>query len=280
MQDHFETVITAQDGSVKDNISLLWQYRDLMGLLVRRDFVLTYKQTILGPLWLILKPLLTSVVCSFIFGNLAGISTDGTPQLLFYMAGNALWGCFSSILNSTSITFVTNAGIFAKVFFPRLVMPISQSIISITNFFLQFAMYMILYLYFLLNGAQIHFSWYALLIPIALLQTTLLATGIGIIVSSFTTKYRDLSIAVSFGVQLWMYLSPVVYPLSIASGYYRIMLLINPLTMPLEIIRYGTLGIGTFNIYSFIGSILFAVVCMLYGMKRFSKIEKNFIDTI
>jgi len=280
MENQFETVLTANPNTFRETCRQVKAYRDLILLFVRRDFVLTYKQTVLGPIWLLIKPFMTSVVFAFIFGGIAGISTDGTPQLLFYMAGNMLWACFSTTLTGASNTFITNSAIFSKVYFPRLTMPVAQMLISIINFFIQCAMYLIMIVYYKLTGADIMFTKYAFLIPVVLVQVSVLGLSIGIMVSSLTTKYRDLSIVVTFALQLWMYLTPIVYPLSMTSGVMRACLLVNPMTMPVEIMRLGTLGQGTFNLPSFLGAIAFSVLFFAAGIRMFTKVERNFVDTI
>ena len=203
-------VVRPRTGWFDIDLAELWRYRDLIGMFVKRNFTVLYKQTILGPAWIILNPLLTTVIFNVVFGGLAGLSTDGTPAFLFYMAGNTVWTFFANCVNNTANTFVANSSVFGKVYFPRLTTPISQVLTALINFLVQCAMFACFWVYFALTGAQVHLSLWVLALPVVMLQVMLLGLGVGIIVSSLTTKYRDLAIAVGFGVQLWMYASPVV----------------------------------------------------------------------
>lgn len=206
------TIIRPRTGWFDVNLEELWRYRDLIVMFVKRNFTVMYKQTILGPLWIILNPLITTVLFNVVFGGIAGLSTDGTPSFLFYMAGNTVWTFFASCINGTANTFVANSQVFGKVYFPRLTTPISQVLTSLINFFIQFVMYILFWVYFAVTGSGVHLTAWAFAVPLVVLEVMLLGLGVGIIVSALTTKYRDLAIAVSFGVQLWMYISPVVYP--------------------------------------------------------------------
>lgn len=208
------TIIRPRTGWFDVDLEELWRYRDLIVMFVKRNFTVMYKQTILGPLWIILNPLITTVLFNVVFGGIAGLSTDGTPSFLFYMAGNTVWTFFASCINGTANTFVANSQVFGKVYFPRLTTPISQVLTSLINFFIQFVMYILFWVYFAVTGSGVHLTAWAFAVPLVVLEVMLLGLGVGIIVSALTTKYRDLAIAVSFGVQLWMYISPVVYPLS------------------------------------------------------------------
>ena len=208
--DGWTTVIRPKTGWFDIDLHELWQYRDLIVMFVKRNFTVLYKQTILGPAWIILNPLITTIIFNVVFGGMANMPTDGVPGFLFYMAGNTLWTFFANCVNNTANTFVTNSQIFGKVYFPRLTMPVSQVLTSLINFFIQAAMYLIFWIYFFATGSGIHFTLWLLAIPFVILEVMLLGLGVGIIVSSLTTKYRDLAIAVGFGVQLWMYASPVV----------------------------------------------------------------------
>jgi len=215
----------------------LWRYRDLVGLLVWRDFVAQYKQTVLGPLWYVINPIISSVVFTIIFGNIANLSTDGLPPFLFYMAGNTIWGYFSNCLIGTSNTFVANAGIFGKVYFPRLIIPISVLISNLISFGIRFGMFILFVLYFMFSGSDVQPSWYILLMPVLLILMAGIGLGLGIIISSLTTKYRDLQQMLVFGIQLIMYASPVIYPLSTVPVQWRWLLLVNPLTPIIEVFR-------------------------------------------
>lgn len=257
----------------------IWRYRDLVALFVRRNFVLTFKQTILGPAWLFINPLLSSVVYTVIFGRLAGLSSDGVPQYLFYLAGTSLWGLFSSTLTGNSNTFLSNSAVFGKVYFPRLVAPVSLSITYILRFLIQFGMLLLFYVYFLYKGEVTLTPW-VLLLPVLILQCALLGMGAGLIVSALTTRYRDLSIAVGFGIQLWMYASPVVYPLSSTAARIKWVLLFNPMTAILENFRFALFGSGALLRGDWILSWCMTLGILLVGVLLFNRMEKTFADTI
>ena len=231
---------------------------------------------------MLLNPLLTSVLFNVVFGGIAGLSTDGTPSFLFYMAGNTVWTFFASCINNTANTFVANSQVFGKVYFPRLTMPISQALTSLINFLIQAAMFVLFWIYFWATGSDIHLTAWMWAVPLVLIQTMLLGLGVGIIVSSLTTKYRDLAIAVSFGVQLWMYVSPVVYPLSTLGESPRLAFLmrLNPMTAPIEIFRTATLGTGSADMGMFVYSLVFTAAALVLGVVLFSRIEKTFMDTV
>lgn len=276
------TVIRPRSGWFDIDLQELWRYRDLVTMFVKRNFTVMYKQTILGPAWIILNPLITTIIFNVVFGSLAGLSTDGTPAFLFYMAGNTMWTFFASCVNNTANTFVANSQVFGKVYFPRLTMPISQVLSALINFGIQAAMYLLFWLYFYCTGANVRLTPWLLALPLAVLQAMLLGLGVGIIVSALTTKYRDLAIAVSFGVQLWMYASPVVYPLSMLDGSPRLKLLmqLNPMTAPIEVFRMATLGTGTVSIGSLVYSLAVTAAALVAGVILFSRIEKTFMDTV
>ena len=273
---HFDT------GWFDVDLEELWRYRDLIVMFVKRNFTVMYKQTILGPLWIILNPLITTVLFNVVFGGIAGLSTDGTPSFLFYMAGNTVWTFFASCINGTANTFVANSQVFGKVYFPRLTTPISQVLTSLINFFIQFVMYILFWVYFAVTGSGVHLTAWAFAVPLVVLEVMLLGLGVGIIVSALTTKYRDLAIAVSFGVQLWMYISPVVYPLSSLEESPRLQMLmrLNPMTAPIEVFRMGTLGTGTVEVGSLIYSLIVTAAALVLGVVLFSRIEKTFMDTV
>lgn len=276
------TVIRPRTGWFDIDLRELWRYRDLIVMFVKRNFTVMYKQTILGPLWILLNPLITTVLFNVVFGGIAGLSTDGTPSFLFYMAGNTVWTFFASCINNTANTFVANSQVFGKVYFPRLTTPISQVLTSLINFFIQFAMYAIFWAYFALTGSEIRLTAWAWALPLVIVEVMLLGLGVGIIVSALTTKYRDLAIAVSFGVQLWMYISPVVYPLSSLDNSPRLQMLmrLNPMTAPIEVFRMATLGTGTVEVGNLIYSLIFTAAALALGVILFSRIEKTFMDTV
>ena len=273
--------ISANQPPWKFNLGEVWNYRDLIELYTRRSFTLIYKQTILGPAWIIINPLVTSVVYTFVFGNLAGLSTEGTPQILFYLCSNAFWGFFASSLMSASSTFNANAHIFKKAYFPRLTIPISNMISAGVNLLIHLAMASVFIVYYLLRG-ELHPNW--LLTPI--LVPTVLVTGImglsvGILISSVTTKYRDLQFLVGFGMQLLMFASPVVYPLSqLANKPWRLLIELNPTTAPIEIYRLAILGTGTFSWLSLLSTILFVAVVAPLSLLVFNIVERTFIDSV
>lgn len=280
MQNEKITYVTAKRGLFSINFSELWSYRDLAWLFVKRDLVNSYKQTVLGPIWIIINPLLSTTVFTVIFGVIAGIPTDGTPQFLFYMSGNILWSFFSSCFNRASSTFLGNARIFGKVYFPRLIMPISGIMYNLVNFFLQTAVFVALIIAYAILGANVHPNALAALTPLLVIQTALLGTGMGLIVSSITTKYRDLTILVSFGVSLLMYITPVVYPVSKVPESYRWLMLLNPVAPIVETYRYAFLGSGSLE-WLYLGiSLLVTALILFLGIIVFNQVEKNFIDTV
>jgi len=258
----------------------VWHYRDLIGLFVRRDFVSRYKQTILGPLWFIIQPLFTSIIYTVIFGQIAKLPTDGLPQLLFYMSGTVMWHYFSGCLNGTSTTFTANAGIFGKVYFPRLVTPISIVISNLFSFAIQFVFFLAFFLYFYLRGSAVFFSAWAFTLPLLVLLMAGLGLGFGIIISSLTTKYRDLSYLVGFGVGLWMYVTPVIYPVSSIPQRYRWLADINPISPIIETFRAGFLGAGQASWLRLGYSFIFMIVVLVIGIVIFNRVERTFIDTV
>lgn len=259
----------------------LWKYRDLMMLLVYRDFVSVYKQTILGPIWFFIQPIFTTITFTFIFGNLAGISTDGVPPILFYLAGITLWTYFADCLNKTSNTFVTNAGVFGKVYFPRLIVPLSVLISNLFKLGIQFGLFIGIWVYFNLKGSEIAPNWtYLWLFPILIIIMAGLGLGFGILISSLTTKYRDLTFLVGFGVQLLMYASPVVYPVSIVPEKYKLLILANPMTSIIETFKFVFLGEGYFSFNALGYSAAFMAVLLTLGVLVFNQVEKSFMDTV
>jgi len=274
------TYVSSKQKWFSVNLKEIWKYRDLIILFVKRDLTTNYKQTVLGPLWIIINPLLSTTVFTVIFGVIAGIPTDGTPQFLFYMSGNILWNFFSSCLNRASGTFLGNARLFGKVYFPRLVMPISGILYNLINFMLQTAVYVILVIIYSLIGANVHPNLLIILAPFLVLQTALLGTGMGLIISSITTKYRDLNVLVSFGVSLLMYITPVVYPISRVPENFRWLMLLNPVAPIVETYRCAFLGSGSFEWQFLLISLAVTLALLFWGVIVFNKVEKNFIDTV
>lgn len=260
----------------------LWHYRDLCALFVKRNVITQYKQTILGPLWYVVQPLMTTVMYMVVFGGIAKIPTDGLPQPLFYLAGICMWQYFSDCLSKTSNTFVDNAGIFGKVYFPRLVVPLSNVMSNLVRFGIQLGLFFAVYLYYqLFTPVQIHTNWYALLLPFLVLLLAGLALGFGILFSSMTTKYRDLQLLLSFFVSLWMYATPVIYPLStITNEKLRFVMSLNPLTGIIEAFKYGILGVGQFSWSMLAYSFGFMLLLLALGIVVFNKVQRSFMDTV
>lgn len=281
------TVIKPKDKLLSVDLGEIWRYRDLLTLFVKRDITTSYKQTILGPLWWIIQPIFTVLMYMVVFGGIAGIPTDGVPQPLFYLAGTCMWHYFSECLNKTSNTFVANAGIFGKVYFPRLIVPIENVISNLVRFGIQFALFVAVYLIYVCTGTAVAPNWYLLLFPLLVVMLAGLALGFGILISSMTTKYRDLQVLFSFIVSLWMYGTPIVYPLSQVKGkvmmginVYDVMCL-NPVTPIIETFKHGALGAGEFIGWGWLGySFAFVVVLLSVGIVIFNKVQKSFMDTV
>ena len=279
-QENWTTIIKPKTGWFDINLKELIQYKDLIVMFVKRDFKTMYKQTILGPLWIIINPLLTTLMFTVVFGNIANISTDGMPQIVFYMLGTTVWTYFSSCLTKTSSTFTGNAAIFGKVYFPRLVTPISTVISGLINFGVQFLMFLGFMAYFMIKGSPIEPNLWILITPLLLVQLAALALGFGIIISSMTTKYRDLAVLVTFGVQLWMYATPVVYPASQIGGKLKTLMMLNPVSPIVESFRYAFLGSGSIP-WNYLGiSVVTTLVVLFAGVVLFSRVEKTFMDTV
>ena len=276
----WDLVIEPPKGWFDLHLSDLWRYRDLMGLFVRRDFIAAYKQTILGPLWHLVQPLMTTLMFTVVFGRIAKLPTDSVPPFVFYMAGTTIWGYFANCLTRTSGTFLANAGIFGKVYFPRMVVPVSVVMSQLIGFAIQFAFFLVFYGLFWARGAPIHPNWSMALLPLLLLTMAGMGLGFGIIISSMTTKYRDLQVLVGFGVQLWMYATPVIYPLSTMPEKYRWIIVANPMTAIIETFRYGFFGTGTFS-WAYLGySAAFVAALLLLGLSIFNRVERTFMDTV
>jgi len=273
-------VIQPQRGWFDIRLGELWHYRDLIGLFVRRDFVAIYKQTILGPLWYLIQPVLTTLTFTVIFGRFAGLPTDGLPQFIFYMSGTVIWGYFSECLRKTSETFITNAGLFGKVYFPRLAVPVSILLSNLVAFAIQFGLFVLFLGYFWLAGSNVQPNLWVLATPVLLLMMAGLGLGFGIIVSSLTTRYRDLRFLVSFGVQLWMYATPVIYPVSAIPERFQALIQANPITPIVEAFRYAFLGAGSVSLASLGYSFGFMVVVLVIGTVLFNRVEQTFMDTV
>ena len=274
------TEITPNNRLLNFNFRELIAYKDLIAMYIKRDIVTLYKQTILGPLWFIIQPVLTTAMFMFVFGNLAGITTDGIPGPLFYFSGIILWNYFADCLNKTSGTFTANQGVFGKVYFPRLVVPISVTMSNLVKFFIQLAIFLVVYIVYVVQGAGITPNWYACLFPLLVVMCAGLALGFGIIFSSMTTKYRDLTFLLQFGVQLWMYATPVVYPLSIMPESKQWIFLLNPMTAIIEMFKYGTTGHGVCSWLWLAYSFGFMIGLLFVGIMIFNKVEKDFMDTV
>ena len=277
----WDLVIEPQSSVFNLQLSDIWRYRDLLKLLVRRDFVSFYKQTILGPLWFFIQPLFTTLTYVIIFGRLAGLSTDDLPQPLFYMVGIIAWNYFSECLTKTSTVFKDNANIFGKVYFPRMIMPLSIVASNLIRFGVQVILLVLMFAYYIMfKNYEPHINDYILLFPFAVLLMAALGLGIGMIISALTTKYRDLSFLVTFGVQLLMYATPVIYPLSSAPAKYKWIIELNPMTGIIETLRFGLLGKGSFSYASLGYSALFTLISLFAGIIIFNKVEKTFVDTV
>lgn len=279
MSQQWTTIIQPKNKLIDLRLKELWQYRDLIVMFVKRDFKTMYKQTILGPLWIIINPILTTLMQVFIFGNLANLSTDGMPHIVFYMAGNTIWLYFSGCLNNTANTFVRNANVFGKVYFPRLVTPISIVISGLISFAVQFGIFLIFVVWFWMKGI-IAPNITVILLPVYILMLAMLSMGCGVIISALTTKYRDLSILVTFGIQLWMYGSAIIFPISSIPEKWGTLLMLNPIVPIVEAFRYAFTGKGVFSVqYLGIGMII-TLILLLIGCVMFNKVERTFMDTV
>lgn len=278
--EHYTTHIKAKTGWFDIDIKELFKYKDLIYLFFKRNYATRYKQTILGPLWLILNPLITVTLYAFVFGNLAGLSTDGIPQFVFYLCSNALWTFFSTSLTQTSATFTANAAIMGKVYFPRLVMPISSVITGMLDLAIQLGMLVVIMIGYAVTGYHFNIGPTVLLAPVIILQAGILGLGCGIIIAALTTKYRDLVVLVGFGVQLWMYATPVVYTAGLIPEKYTSIYMLNPMSPIMECWRSAVIGSGKF-LWGYWGiSWIITLIVLFFGVILFSKIEKTFMDTV
>ena len=281
MNKEWTLIIRPHEKLWKLNLKEVWAYRDLVELFVKRNIVVQYKQTILGPLWYLIQPILTVIMNMVVFGGIAHMSTDGVPQALFYMAGNVCWFYFSDCLNQTSSTFVTNQAMFGKVYFPRMVVPISTVISNLLRFAIQILLFVAFYLYFWVSGSDVAPNWAMLLMPLLIVMLAGLGLGFGILVSSLTTKYRDLTILFTFIVQLWMYATPIVYPISMVTNEtLHTMIMLNPMTAVVEAFKYATLGQGYLSWGALGYSFAFMCVLLLWGTVVFNKVQRSFMDTV
>lgn len=262
-------------------LSQVWEYRDLLWMFVRRDFVASYKQTILGPVWFVLQPVLTTIMFTFVFGNIAGISTDGHPKVLFYMSGLVIWNYFSDGLNKTANVFVANANMFGKVYFPRLIMPLAIVASGLIRFFIQFVLFLSIWCWFYFQeNSSISINSVVFFLPFLILFMACFSLGLGMIISSMTTKYRDLSMLVGFGITLLMYATPVIYPMNAVPSQYKMIVNLNPLTSIVETFRMAFLGKGMIEASSLIYSFTCMLGLLFTGVLVFNKVEQDFMDTV
>jgi lipopolysaccharide transport system permease protein len=279
-EDHWTEIIEPRTGLLDLRLAEIWRYRDLVMMFVRRDFVANYKQTILGPLWFFLQPLLTTLTFVLIFGRVAGLSTDGLPMMAFYLAGITIWNYFAETLNKTASVFRDNAQMFGKVYFPRLTMPVSIVISNLVRFGIQFGLFLLVWAYFFLYKGAIQPNLYILLTPLLVFIMGLLGLGFGMIISALTNKYKDLIFLLTFGIQLAMYATPVIYPVSSLSDKYKWLIMANPMAPIVETFRFAFLGSGTFS-WVYLGySFGFSIIALLLGTIIFNKVEKSFTDTV
>ena len=280
-EEDWDIVVGGVGSTSLINFRALWNYRDLLLMFVKRDIVTVYKQTVLGPIWFVLQPLFTTLIFVILFGRVAGLSPDGVPQFAFYLLGISLWSYFSDVLTITSKTFTDNANIFGKVYFPRLILPLSKVISGFVKFLMQFCFFLVFWLYYLLVTKEITIDWHILFAPLVMVVIVLFALGSGILITSLTTKYRDLSFLITFGIQLMMYATPVAYAMSNAKmKQYLVYIWLNPLTSLFEAFRFGILGKGTVDLGWLAYSVVFTIVLLMIGISIFNRVEKKFIDTV
>ena len=279
----WDTIIENKSALFNIDLREVWRYRDLLAMYVKRDIITFYKQTILGPLWFVIQPLFTTIMFMFVFGGIAGISTDGIPQAVFYLAGLVCWNYFQDCLSKCADTFNANQAIFGKGYFPRLVVPLSIVISNLIKMAIQFPLFLAVYIYYFASGVDFHVNATLLLVPLLIVMLGCLGLGFGMIISSMTTKYRDLRFLITFGVQLWMYATPVIYPLSVMKNTYPKyiwVLVVNPLTAILETFKYAFTGVGEFNWLYLSYSIAFTILILLFGIIIFNRVQRNFMDVI
>lgn len=279
-EEHWDIIIRPRKGWLDLNLVDLWRYRDLIFLFVKRDLVVTYKQTILGPLWFLLQPLFSTVIFTVIFGSVAKLPTDNVPPFLFYMAGTTVWSYFASCLTGTSNTFVANANIFGKVYFPRLTVPLSIIISSFFRFLIQLLLFLAFYFYFLWDSPHSGLNSALLWLPVIFLEMALLGLGVGILVSSLVTKYRDLTVLMTFGVQLWMYACPIIYPVSQVPEKYRTIYMLNPMAGIIELFKVAFFGVGSADLTHILNGWIVTLVLFFLGLLLFNRVERTFMDTV
>jgi lipopolysaccharide transport system permease protein len=276
----YTTVIKPKNKLFEVDFKEIWQYRDLFSMFVKRDIITQYKQTILGPAWFFIQPAITTIMYMIVFAGIAKIPTDGLPQPMFYLAGIVCWQYFADCLNKTSSTFTANQGIFGKVYFPRMIVPLSTVASGLVRMGIQFLLFVAVYIYYLLIGVHVAPNIYILLLPVIIIMLAGLSLGFGIIISSMTTKYRDLTILFTFIVQLWMYATPIIYPLSTMSQKRQWIMGLNPVTSLVETFKYGTMGVGTFSWMMLGYSFIFMIVLLGIGIVVFNKVQRSFMDTV
>jgi lipopolysaccharide transport system permease protein len=274
------TVLTPRKPLLDLRLAEVWKYRDLIGLFVRRDFVATYKQTVLGPIWFLLQPLFTTIVFTVIFGKIAKLPTDGIPDFLFFFSGVVVWNYFADCITKTATTFSANSGVFGKVYFPRMTVPIASVISNLITFAIQFALFMVIVGFFIMRGNAVHPSWKMVVLPVLILQMAMLGIGVGCLVSALTTRYKDLNMAVGFGVQLWMYGSGVIIPRSEVPANLQWLMTINPMVPVVESFRFVFLGAGTVEIPQLAAGAILSIGIFLWGVVVFNRVERTFTDTI
>ena len=280
MKEQWDKIIKPNRNLLDLNLKSLWQYKDLLFLFVKRDIIIIYKQTILGPLWFFIQPVMTTIIYIFVFGNIAKLPTDDLPKPIFYLSGIIMWNYFSECFIRTSDTFTQNAGVFGKVYFPRLITPISLLISNVLKFLIQFALFFVFFIYYWSSGIDINIQPEIVIFPVLILLLALTGVGFGLIFSSLTTKYKDLKFLIAFGVQLIMYATPVIYPMSTLPSNIQSILWWNPLTHIIEAFKFAFLGAGSFDVNGLIYSIFFALVILFFGIIIFNKTEKSFMDTV
>ena len=278
--NNWDLVITSYRGWFNLDLIGIWQYRDLIRIFVRRDIISQYKQTVLGPLYFALTPIIGTLINFLIFGKIAKLSTDGIPQFLFYMSGNLFWGYFATCMGAGKSVFQANVSLFSQVYFPRLTIPISQNISALFKLTIQFGIFICFYIYFLTNGSEINPSWEIVLIPLLLFQCSLLGLGTGILMSSFTTRYRDLNFIYSFITSFWMYVSPVVYPLSVIPKKWHYAVSFNPMVGIIETARQVLFGISSLELIYIVNGLITTIVMLFIGLMIFNRVEKTFLDTV
>ena len=278
--DAWTLVVTSRSRWINFNLGQIWKYRDLLLLFVKRDIITVYKQTVLGPLWYFIQPILTTIMFTIVFGRIAKLSTDGLPPVLFYLSGIIVWNYFAECFKTTSDSFTKNEEIFGKVYFPRVIIPMSVVLSNLVKFAIQFLLFLGIFAYYLMQGTPLAVSGWMLLVPLLIGMVAGLSLGFGMIISSLTTKYRDLTFLIVFGIQLAMYATPVIYPLSEAPEKYRLFILANPMTAIIEAFRYVFLGAGSFNVANLLYSFAFMVAVLLVGLLIFNRTEKTFMDTV